>query len=352
MRDHGRVACAIWASEDFAALSDLGKLFMLYLLTNAHSNMVGVFRLTNGTASDDLGWGTDRVLDGFGELHRMDIATRCERTKLVVIHKYLKWNPVKGPQQRIGLVKAVKTMPRGAAISERVWAVICEHVQGLDDKQVLEIKTHLDPKEDCRTLPLPLGMPRVPIEVAVAVAVSGAVAGGKAGEGAAPPSPPAVGERSLAAKAAEAYAVAFNARYSVNATFNPKVRGLFANLVTRLGAAAPEVAQFYLSSERKVYVDSKHCVDLLVRDAESLHTEFQRAAANALGTLGKWWENRRGILGRGEELGVKPVDGETFGMFTARVFIAAGDGPWLAKVDALIAGYMQQLRSTAREAAA
>lgn len=345
MREYGRLATLFWTSTDIQALSDDGKILAAYGITGPHGNMAGVYRLTNGTVSDDLLWDTDRVSKGFEELHRREFATRCIHTKWMVIHKYLLWNPVKGPKQREGLVKVVKTMPRGAAISARLWEVICQYVQGLEPERLAAIKAHLDPQTDTRTLPLALGIGGVAIEGVVAVAVTGLKEGG----GSSTPPPPPAGDKP-STLVVVAYASAYRKRYGVEPTLNPKVLGQFTNLVSRLGAAAAPVAAFYVEHGRKVYVDSTHCVDLLLRDAEGLHTEYQRKKFPSF-ELEDWWKSTRGVVEMATKLGVKFKPNDTLAMKSARVFIAAGDGPWLLKVEPVVVTFMQELRRL-QEAAA
>lgn len=71
-----------------------------------------------------------------------------------------------------------------------------------------------------------------------------------------------------------AYAQAYSSRYSVPPVRNAKVNGMVARLVERLGAEAPAVAGHYLTNNSQFYVQSAHCVDLLLRDAEKLRTEW------------------------------------------------------------------------------
>jgi len=64
-------------------------------------------------------------------------------------------------------------------------------------------------------------------------------------------------------------------RYGVLPTRNQKVNSQLAALVKRIGVdEAPNIAAFYLSHNRKLYVNSHHCTDLLLRDAEALRTEW------------------------------------------------------------------------------
>jgi hypothetical protein len=71
------------------------------------------------------------------------------------------------------------------------------------------------------------------------------------------------------------YSQAYKERYQVEPVRNAKVNAQIVQLVGRLGAdEAPGVARSYLASRNGLYVASKHCVDLLLRDCEKLRTEW------------------------------------------------------------------------------
>ncbi len=73
----------------------------------------------------------------------------------------------------------------------------------------------------------------------------------------------------------KAYSDAFFNRYGTEPIRNAKVNGQIAQLVTRLGATeAPQVAAFYLTHPDAFYSKKAHCVDLLVKDAESLRMQW------------------------------------------------------------------------------
>ncbi len=73
----------------------------------------------------------------------------------------------------------------------------------------------------------------------------------------------------------QAYSEAYTQRYGVSPTDNAKVRGMLAKLLERVPVdEAPQIAGFYVRSQRGLYVSSKHCIDLLLRDAEGLRTEW------------------------------------------------------------------------------
>jgi len=75
----------------------------------------------------------------------------------------------------------------------------------------------------------------------------------------------------------EFYSAAYRARYGVEPVRNGKTNGCMKTLVSRLPAAdLGGVVAWYVGHNAAVYVSSKHCVELLVRDAEGMHTEWAR----------------------------------------------------------------------------
>ncbi len=90
-----------------------------------------------------------------------------------------------------------------------------------------------------------------------------------------PERPVAKRDPTHASTAWAAYTDAYLARYSTEPVRNAKVNGQFAQFVKRLPSdEAPHVARWYVASNTALYVRSKHCVDLLLRDCEGLRTEW------------------------------------------------------------------------------
>jgi hypothetical protein len=73
----------------------------------------------------------------------------------------------------------------------------------------------------------------------------------------------------------DAYSAAYRERYSVDPVRNAKVNGMLASFLTRVPQEeAPAIAAFYVGHGKSLYVSARHCVDLLLRDAEGLRTEW------------------------------------------------------------------------------
>lgn len=73
----------------------------------------------------------------------------------------------------------------------------------------------------------------------------------------------------------EFYSRAYFEVYGTEPVRNQKTNSLIKRFYERLGDHdAPPVAEFYVHHKNRLYVSAGHCVDLLLRDAEKLRTEW------------------------------------------------------------------------------
>lgn len=80
----------------------------------------------------------------------------------------------------------------------------------------------------------------------------------------------------------KAYAEGYLKRYGIEPVRNSKTNALMCQLIDRLGAEeAPLVAAFYLSVDTPLYVNARHPPNLLVRDCESLRTQWKTGPIRA-----------------------------------------------------------------------
>ena len=105
----------------------------------------------------------------------------------------------------------------------------------------------------------------------------------------------------------EAYEGAYLDRYKVGPVRNATVNGQMARFVKRLGEeVSPEVAVFYLTHNKSYYVTAQHPVGAMLKDAESLHTQWKtnrqitsadgRQAEKSAGFLSQMERIKRGEL--------------------------------------------------------
>ena len=73
----------------------------------------------------------------------------------------------------------------------------------------------------------------------------------------------------------DAYAAAYMQRWKTNPVRNSQVNAQLCKLVDKVGQdAAPCVAAFYVSHNNPFYVSKRHPTNLLLQDAEGLHTQW------------------------------------------------------------------------------
>lgn len=72
-----------------------------------------------------------------------------------------------------------------------------------------------------------------------------------------------------------AYSTAYFNRYGTEPVRNAKVNGILGQLIKRLGKEeAPHVAAFFVSHNKKYYIEKTHDVSVLLADAEGLRTQW------------------------------------------------------------------------------
>jgi len=105
MRIYGSIQISFWENSEIQLLSDQSKLLAIYLLTGPHRNMLGCYRLPDGYINEDLKWDTQLAKNAFTQLAGIDFLTRNYSSSWVVVHDFLKWNPIQNPKQGAGIEK-------------------------------------------------------------------------------------------------------------------------------------------------------------------------------------------------------------------------------------------------------
>ena len=116
MRTYGSIQTCFWENPSVQKLSDQGKLLVTYLFTGLHTNMIGCFRLPAGYITEDLSWDIQKVKNTFCELSEMNFITRDEKSGWLIIHDFLKWNPVQNHKQAKGIQKIFDSIPNQSSI--------------------------------------------------------------------------------------------------------------------------------------------------------------------------------------------------------------------------------------------
>lgn len=74
----------------------------------------------------------------------------------------------------------------------------------------------------------------------------------------------------------ESFRDAYAKRYGIEPLRNAKVNSCIARFVERIGADSPAVLNFFVQHNDGLYLKTSHSIDLALRDAESLHTQWRR----------------------------------------------------------------------------
>lgn len=72
-----------------------------------------------------------------------------------------------------------------------------------------------------------------------------------------------------------AFSDAYAKRYGVPPVRNASVNTCIVNVVKRLGDESPDVAAFYLTHNGRFYIEKRHPVTMLLKDAEGLRTQWK-----------------------------------------------------------------------------
>lgn len=287
MREYGKIHSSFWTSQTIRSLSDDGRTLAAYLLTSPHSNMLGCFRIPQAYVAEDLGWGSQRVSEGFAELFREGFATIDEGSKWVVIHRFLKWNPLENPNVGKAAEKLFDQIPDSSPAKPLLAGFLKEFGKYFPAEKLNHFETlskpYRNPEPEPEPEPEPLPEPEpepepkpTPLRVAKNPATS-----------------TETGELWIA------YSTAYQRRYGAVPVRNAKVNGQLAQIVKRLGKdESPAVAAWYVASQNRFYVQKRHSVDCLLADCEGLRTEWatntrvtetRAREADRLQTSGDMW---------------------------------------------------------------
>ncbi|MCP4116489.1 MAG: hypothetical protein GY737_13975 [Desulfobacteraceae bacterium] len=125
-------------------LDETSKVLGAYLLSCEHGNSLGCFRCSQAYAADDLGYPIDTVSIGYEKLAKNDFLIFCEKSRFVLIPKYLRWNPFQNKNHAKGTLKLINEIPSSFTLAANLIESM-EKYSGkfLDKKQISEAKETL-----------------------------------------------------------------------------------------------------------------------------------------------------------------------------------------------------------------
>ncbi len=108
-----RVYLRVWRHPAFKPLTDDQKVLTFYLLTGPQTNLVGWYRFSPGMAAEDLDVTPSRLLRTFEIVLKAFEWQYDERTQLLWISTWHRWNPPNGLNGRKAWANVINGMPSG-----------------------------------------------------------------------------------------------------------------------------------------------------------------------------------------------------------------------------------------------
>jgi len=266
MRDYAKVAPQFWTGRTGQALKAAGHeavIVGMYLMTSPHANMIGVYHCPIAYIAFDTGLGIEGASKGLQSAIEAGFCTFEADTNYVFVHEFAAYQIGEDIDPKDNRVKGIKSeldkVPKG-----QCWQSF---------RARYAVPFHLPAAS-------PFQAPSKP----EAGTGAGTDSGAEAGTGAIAPTalsgkaarkPRAAKPAAESAPTWDAYATAYQDRYGVPPVRNASVNAQLSMVVGKLGAdEAPHVAGFYVGHQNGLYVAAMHPVNLLLRDAEKLRTEW------------------------------------------------------------------------------
>lgn len=127
MRKYSRIYTVLWQDKKIKNLGDKTRTIFIYLLSSPHVNMIGWYCLSLAYASADLGYPIDTISEGLRELQEKDLITYDKESEMIIVHNFLKYNPVRGSKQSKGAISVIKGLADRGLINEFL-ACVKKHI--------------------------------------------------------------------------------------------------------------------------------------------------------------------------------------------------------------------------------
>lgn len=111
MQNYSKIYNRIWQNQGFKLMSDSAKMLYLYLLSSPHGNLLGTYFLPFGYIASDLNWGKYKVQSNIIELVSNGFISWCENTKMIRIHRYIKFQPLSNPNVVLSSLRILESIP-------------------------------------------------------------------------------------------------------------------------------------------------------------------------------------------------------------------------------------------------
>ncbi len=126
-----RIEDLFWKDEKLIKVSPNAKYLFLYLLSNPHRNILGLYYLPKLYIVVDTGLPEETVSKGLEELLRNGLITVDYDSNMVLVNRFMKYNPLENPNQVTNAIKKVNEIPKTDLINDLI-----QQLQGLEDSKL------------------------------------------------------------------------------------------------------------------------------------------------------------------------------------------------------------------------
>lgn len=141
MRNYGTIQTKFWTHRDVIGLSDQAKLLASYLLSSAHTTMLGCFRIPIGYIAEDLRWTIETATKALNDLSEIDFLTYDAVSGWVIIHTFLKYHPIENPNQGRSIAKLFDDVPQSLEFISDLIRKLSQQDKHLDDEFIYCLQT-------------------------------------------------------------------------------------------------------------------------------------------------------------------------------------------------------------------
>ncbi|GEM_PF-3967576 len=141
-------------------LSFQAKYLMLYFLTNHHRNLVGFYSLPIGYALADTGFEADEFEQAFAELKEKGSVLYDDESEVILIPKYLEYNPLENENQKVSAIKKINELPDTYLMGRFLECLEAAGIAGSLFEAVATLSKDSQPLPEGLGKPLPKGLPK------------------------------------------------------------------------------------------------------------------------------------------------------------------------------------------------
>ena len=135
-----RIDSKFWTDDKVTEMSPNARYLMMYLLTTPHRNMLGCYRLPKSYVMEDTGLTIERFTEAWSELLETGMVKYDDKTKMVLVCNFLKYNPIENQNQVKAAISKVEELHKTTLLSDIAEILVAVNkADGVDFSQLIGI---------------------------------------------------------------------------------------------------------------------------------------------------------------------------------------------------------------------